>query len=241
MPMSDMTAAMAAGLVMMAIMIGDDADRCARRLRSLTVGRSCGCPYDARRTVADPDVSVRCGRTDRAVTSAGRIGIAAVIAAACASLRSGATPVEAFETQLGRRFAVARLTESRVRALLVERALPKESAASIGIVACEIAVAARLSDALGCPMAQCLETVGAAYRRSRLLDDLRAQSFAVPQATVRLLSALPAVTVLFGEFLGARPMAFLLGSAQGWGCLMLGLICYAAGMVWMRAMMRDIE
>lgn len=239
MPMSDMTAAMAAWLVMMVIMIGDDADRCTRRLRSLAAKRTCGCSYDDRRAVADHDELVRCGRNDHAASSIGRVGIASVIASACASLRSGATPVEAFETQSGRRFAVARLTESRVRALLVERALPKESTTNIDAVAREIAVAARLSDALGCPMAQCLETVGAAYRRSRLLDDLRAQSFAVPQATVRLLSALPAVTVLFGEFLGARPMAFLLGSAQGWGCLTLGAICYAIGMAWMRAMMRD--
>lgn len=51
-----------------------------------------------------------------------RIGIAAVIAGACAILRGGGTPVEAFEEQMGRRFAVPGITPSRMRALLASRA-----------------------------------------------------------------------------------------------------------------------
>lgn len=61
---------------------------------------------------------------------------------------------------------------------------------------------------------------------------------AVPKATVGLLSALPAVTVALGELLGARPLAFLLGSPRGVVCLVLGGCCYAAGLAWMRALLK---
>ena len=169
-----------------------------------------------------------------------RIGIAAVIAGACAILRGGGTPVEAFEEQMGRRFAVPGITPSRMRALLASRALPKETDRQTDQVANDIAVACNLSVMLGCPAVRCLEAVGETYRRSRLAEDLRSQVFAVPQATVRLLSALPLGTVMMGELLGSRPLAFILATAPGLMCLTLGSCCYVAGLMWMRAMLRDM-
>ncbi|MCH9276604.1 pilus assembly protein [Bifidobacterium amazonense] len=173
--------------------------------------------------------------------STSRIGIAAVIAAACATLRGGGSLVQAFAEQSDRGFAVNRLTEARLRELLAARALPKETSRQINRVAAEIAVAARISDRLGCPAASCLEAVGDTYRRSRKLEDLRAQVFAVPKATIRLLSGLPAVTILLGELMGSHPIAFLLGSPQGLMCLGLGLCCYAAGLVWTRTLLRGLD
>lgn len=82
------------------------------------------------------------------------------------------------------------------------------------------------------------EAVLTAYRQMRLMQNLRSQACAVPKATVGLLSALPAVTVALGELLGARPLAFLLGSPRGVVCLTLGGCCYAAGLAWMRALLK---
>ncbi|MBT1162001.1 hypothetical protein JS541_09175 [Bifidobacterium sp. SO1] len=155
-------------------------------------------------------------------------------------MRSGATMEQAFARQSDESMPSTPLTESRIRAVLAQRAMPKERERQIARVASDIVAASRVSAELGCPAVQCLEAVGAAYRRTRLLDDLRAQAFAVPQATVKLLSVLPAATIVFGELLGARPLGFLFGSPQGLLCLGLGMACYGGGMIWMRAILRDM-
>lgn len=171
-----------------------------------------------------------------------RIGITALIASVCSAMRGGATLEQAFARQssvVGHTYG--RLSEPRIREIIAERAQPQERGAHVAQVAADVRAAARVSELLGCPAVRCLEAVGAAYRRSRLLDDLRSQAFAVPRATVRLLTALPVVTVMLGELLGARPLAFLFGSPQGLLCLALGLCWYAGGLAWMRAMLRGMD
>ncbi|WP_238548495.1 type II secretion system F family protein [Bifidobacterium biavatii] len=179
------------------------------------------------------------GGAQRPVSS--RVGIASVIASACATLRSGGSLLQAFSEQSRQGFAVGRLTEPRIRDVLAERALPRETTNQINRVATEIAVAARISDRLGCPAANCLEAVGETYRRSRNMEDLRAQVFAVPKATVRLLSGLPVATILLGELMGSRPVAFLFGAPQGLFCLALGACCYIAGLAWTHALLRGMD
>ena len=61
--------------------------------------------------------------------------------------------------------------------------------------------------------------VAASLKRRRLLDDLRANAFAMPQATVKLLMALPLLTVMLGECMGAHPLRFLVEDVKGWMCL----------------------
>ena len=119
-----------------------------------------------------------------------------------------------------------------------QRRLPDESPAQVLEAARGVTAAAVLSDELGCQAVPCLEAVLTAYRQMRLMQNLRSQACAVPKATVGLLSALPAVTVALGELLGARPLAFLLGSPRGVVCLVLGGCCYAAGLAWMRALLK---
>ena len=143
-----------------------------------------------------------------------RVGVAQVITSAIARLRGGGTLV--FE----------------------QRRLPDESPAQVLEAARGVTAAAVLSDELGCQAVPCLEAVLTAYRQMRLMQNLRSQACAVPKATVGLLSALPAVTVALGELLGARPLAFLLGSPRGVVCLVLGGCCYAAGLAWMRALLK---
>lgn len=167
-----------------------------------------------------------------------RVGIAAVIAAARAHVRSGGTLVGAFEEQAGHPFATPHITVERLVDTLMRRKTEEETESQVRRVAVELAASCALSDTLGCEAARCLDAVAAAQRRSRMIEDLRRQAYAMPQATVRLLSALPAVTVCFGEILGARPVAFLFGSTRGLACLAAGAVCYAIGMVWMRRLMR---
>ncbi|RSX54602.1 hypothetical protein [Bifidobacterium samirii] len=182
-----------------------------------------------------------------------RTGIMAVIASAVAALRGGATIRDAFpDTGKPRqrsdvppgahegassRPPMNTLTEQRLYELLSRHALPKETDRQIADAATQIALAARLSERLGCPAVRCLEAVEQSHRRSRLLADSREQALAVPQATIRLLSALPAVTVLLGELMGARPIGFLFGTPAGLGCLLLGGGFHAAGMAWTAAML----
>ena len=160
------------------------------------------------------------------------------ITSAIARLRGGGTLVEAFEEQSSRRFATQRITVERLITVFEQRRLPDESPAQVLEAARGVTAAAVLSDELGCQAVPCLEAVLTAYRQMRLMQNLRSQACAVPKATVGLLSALPAVTVALGELLGARPLAFLLGSPRGVVCLVLGGCCYAAGLAWMRALLK---
>lgn len=167
-----------------------------------------------------------------------RVGVAQVITSAIARLRGGGTLVEAFEEQSSRRFATQRITVERLITVFEQRRLPDESPAQVLEAARGVTAAAVLSDELGCQAVPCLEAVLTAYRQMRLMQNLRSQACAVPKATVGLLSALPAVTVALGELLGARPLAFLLGSPRGVVCLVLGGCCHAAGLAWMRALLK---
>lgn len=126
-------------------------------------------------------------------------------------------------TQMARLFAACRL--------------PHERASHCAQVACGVAVASAVSLELGCPAARCLEAVRAGYLRARLQDDLRANAFAMPKSTARMLLALPAVVVFLGELLGADPLGMLLGSAQGRAMLCLGTICYVGGLLWMQRLL----
>lgn len=168
-----------------------------------------------------------------------RIGIEQVLAAAIARIRGGSTVTQAFEEQSDQPFATRTLTAARLMTLLECRRLPCEQHTHAKQVAAGLACAVAVSEELGCRAVPCMEAVLEAYRQLRLMRDLQAQAFAVPKATVGLLSALPVITVALGELMGARPVSFLFGSQRGLICLMLGMCCYVAGLAWMRALMAE--
>ncbi|KFI96989.1 hypothetical protein [Bifidobacterium stellenboschense] len=161
-----------------------------------------------------------------------RIGIDATIAAVIARVKGGGDAAEAFEEQGGVRFATPRVTAARAATVLRMRATTDESEADVATAARHLAAACRLSERTGCALSHCLEAVADDQRRARRAAELKRQTFAMPKATIRLLSALPAVTVALGELLGARPVAFLFGSPQGLLCLGLGGLWYMAGLAW---------
>lgn len=53
-------------------------------------------------------------------------------------------------------------------------------------------------------------------KRQRLLDDLRANAFAMPKATMKLLMALPLLTVLLGEGMGVHHWSSLFQGSKAW-------------------------
>lgn len=169
----------------------------------------------------------------------GPVGIAVVLAAARAGLRAGGTMTEAFARQDAVGFATPRLTQARLLRLLEASRTVGETRRQAACVAGSVHAVYLLNASLGCGAARCLDVVMEDYRRMRMLDDLRRNAFAMPEATVRLLSALPGATVLLGELLGASPVAFLLGSDAGRLCLACGAVCYVAGLWWMRALLAD--
>ncbi|PLS28730.1 hypothetical protein [Bifidobacterium parmae] len=170
-----------------------------------------------------------------------RIGIDATIAAVIARVKGGGDAAEAFEEQGGVRFATPRVTAARAANVLRMRAKADETEADVATAARHLAAACRLSEHTGCELSHCLEAVADDQRRARRAAELKRQTFAMPKATIRLLSALPAVTVALGELLGARPVAFLFEEPQGLLCLGLGGLWYAAGLVWTRRLLATFD
>jgi tight adherence protein B len=85
---------------------------------------------------------------------------------------------------------------------------------------------------------------------SRLAETLRdeeqvrrevAAQLAGPRATAVLLALLPVFGLAMGNALGADPLAVLVGTPLGQGCLVLGLLLEAAGLLWTARITRRAE
>lgn len=161
-------------------------------------------------------------------------GIASAIAAIIARTASGGNVRDAFREQYGMEFATSTITPAHAAATLRRHATTDETEQDIVRIARQLTSACLLSERLGCGAAHCLQSVSDSYRRDCRARDLRREAFAAPKATIVLLSVLPLATVGLGEFMGARPLAFLFGSAKGAVCLFLGLAWYAIGLLWIR-------
>ncbi len=106
------------------------------------------------------------------------------------------------------------------------------------IVSENLMAAYELSNTLGCTMATCVEATAASYHAQRRAEDLRADVSAMPESTIKLLTALPVLALLAGELIGGNPIVMLLCTTQGWVLLTVGAICYGLGLVWVRSMLR---
>lgn len=84
----------------------------------------------------------------------------------------------------------------------------------------------------GSGLAAAVERLGEGQRAAA--DQRRAVEveLAGPRATARLLALLPAVGLLLAAGLGAEPLGFLLGTAPGRGCLLVGLGLEVLGLRW---------
>ncbi|WP_127975675.1 hypothetical protein [Bifidobacterium aemilianum] len=165
-------------------------------------------------------------------------GLDATLADAIAHVASGGNLADLFPTAEGSRDPwSSSLVRQTILPVLQAQASPKDSLEELTLVADGISLAGRLSQTLGSPIRDCLQAVLEDQGRRHMLDDLTTKAFAVPRMTIRLLSALPLLTLAFAYLMGAQPHRFLLASPQGLACLALGLCSYAAGMVWVRSLM----
>lgn len=103
-----------------------------------------------------------------------------------------------------------------------------------------LAVAWRLAEQSGAPLAPALHRIGTALRGLEQLRARRAVLLAGPRATVRLVSALPPLALLLGALLGFDPVPVLL-SSLGAALLAAGTLLLAAGVAWGRALLRQLE
>lgn len=161
---------------------------------------------------------------------------AAALSAVCARLRAGAELREAFEDCAGFHFATAELTPRRIEMALRARGVGDDG--DVIAVARSTAWACALSGEAGCDASNCLEAVRSECSRRRDAKRNAVQALAMPRATVRILAALPAVTLLAGSMMGAHPLAFLIGGPAGWALLALGVGFEVCGAVWMRCLLR---
>ena len=103
-----------------------------------------------------------------------------------------------------------------------------------------LAVAWRLAEQSGAPLAPALHRIGTALRGLEQLRARRAVLLAGPRATVRLVSALPPLALLLGALLGFDPVPVLL-SSLGAVLLAAGTLLLAVGVAWGRALLRRLE
>ena len=177
-------------------------------------------------------------RVDDSTSRLPSISADAFVAALRASVRGGSSLVRAFEELRGAPFAVPELTRFRIGMAVRSRCRNRRHSERRERLGAELHAVCALSLLLGCETSHCLDAVAASLKRQRLMDDLRSNAYAMPQATARLLMALPALTVALGEGMGAHPVRFLLGDGRGWACLGFAGCCYAVGLVWIRALLR---
>jgi len=97
-----------------------------------------------------------------------------------------------------------------------------------------VAACWQVATSSGSTLAPAIDRVGDALQDDiDLLRDVQSM-LAGPRPTMRLLAALPAVGLLLGTAIGARPLSFLVGSPPGWGCLIGALLFDGAGIGWSR-------
>lgn len=86
----------------------------------------------------------------------------------------------------------------------------------------------------GAPVAPALAALGEALRDCARTERAVAAALAGPQATMRLVMALPLVGMLGSALGGGESVAFLVTTSLGWGLLAAGVIMMALAWWWLR-------
>ncbi|MFJ9456629.1 type II secretion system F family protein [Kitasatospora sp. NPDC101447] len=179
---------------------------------------------------------------------------AAAVVELCAGLagelRGGATPERALHVVTGRLAGdpagrrrlgeepVARLAAGRYGGdvpaafhLLAE--LPGGSGAA-ALAACW-----RVAADSGAGLAAALDRVAEALRGEQALAEEIAGELAGPRTTIAVLAALPGAGLFLGAALGADPLAVLLHTPVGLGCLVAGAVLEGLGVLWTARIVRS--
>ncbi|MDO4888612.1 MAG: hypothetical protein Q3979_07925 [Actinomycetaceae bacterium] len=99
----------------------------------------------------------------------------------------------------------------------------------------------KMSQHTGAPMADVLDSCAAGITEAGEAAAARRVALAGPRASARVLAWLPLVGLAFGTLLGADPLEFLLSQPAGRACLALGVGFEAAGVAWVRRLVRRAE
>ncbi|MFV0435453.1 MAG: type II secretion system F family protein [Leucobacter sp.] len=102
-----------------------------------------------------------------------------------------------------------------------------------------LAVAWHLAEQSGAPLAAALERIASALHAVAQVRERRSVLLAGPQATVRMVGALPPLTLVLGALLGFDPLPVLLSPA-GAALGVFGAALLAAGVLWAGAMTRAV-
>lgn len=156
-------------------------------------------------------------------------------------LRVGRVPVEALHTTaedcpvLAASAAVASIGGDPVAAWRAQSVGPGQ----LGLL--DLARAWQVSTRTGAPLAPALEHVAEALTADTALRRLVAGELSAPRATGRVMAVLPLLGIGIGYAIGGDPLEFLLATAWGWGCLVVGVGLAAAGALWIEALASRAE
>lgn len=147
-------------------------------------------------------------------------------------LRAGHVPA----TALLEAASEATMLREAADALRVGGDVPEALRRSAGRPGCgglaDLADAWAVAERTGASLVQAIAAVAAQLAEAREVARTVAAELAAPRATGRVMATLPVVGLLLGFGFGGNPVAFLLGSPGGWGCLLGGVALACAGVLW---------
>lgn len=180
--------------------------------------------------------------TGRREAARRRAAVIELCAALGAELRSGATARDALIAAARDLAAVEHL--AAVAAAPhgdVAQALRETASQSGGAGMRQLAACWQVSERSGSGLAPSVSRLAATLRDEEQVRREVAAQLAGPRATAVLLALLPAFGLAMGNALGADPLAVLVGTPLGRGCLLLGLLLEAAGLLWTARITRGAE
>jgi tight adherence protein B len=104
-----------------------------------------------------------------------------------------------------------------------------------------LAHAWRVAERSGAPLADVLGRVAADLADHEQQQRSVAVALSGPRSSAALLTGLPVVGIALGAAMGARPLAFLLGTRDGRLVCCVGAVLDAAGVLWTQRMMQQAQ
>ncbi|WP_245679451.1 type II secretion system F family protein [Actinomadura hibisca] len=153
-----------------------------------------------------------------------------------AELAAGRSPDEAFKMSaaiLDPHISARLLGGARLEALAAEH----PGAEGLRL----LAACWRVGAEQGGTLASVLDGLASALRAEETQHQEIAAQLAAPRVTARMLALLPLLGLGMGAALGANPVAFLLGTLPGAGCLAGGITLDLVGLWWTRRLAQAAE
>ena len=180
--------------------------------------------------------------TGRREAASRRVAVIELCSALGAELRSGATAPDALIAASRDVAAVEHL--AAVAAAPhgdVAQALRATAARNGGAGLRRLAACWQVSERSGSGLARSVSRLAATLRDEEQVRREVAAQLAGPRATAVLLALLPVFGLAMGNALGANPLAVLVSTPLGQGCLVLGLLLEVAGLLWTARITRRAE